>query len=260
MATQESNTAEETVPFGFRDIPPGEKTGRVRGVFERVAPRYDLMNDLMSGGVHRIWKRAFVSKVNPQPGEHLLDVAGGTGDIARGLKSACDARARSRPSRLSGGVIVSDINEEMLRAGQSRADNAGLTWLCANAEALPLPDASMDAVTIAFGIRNVTRRARALAEFHRVLKPGGRFYCLEFSRPTSSLVGRAYDLWSFRAIPEIGALVARDRESYEYLVESIRRFPHQNAFAAELSEAGFQRVSITNLSGGIASIHGGWRI
>jgi demethylmenaquinone methyltransferase / 2-methoxy-6-polyprenyl-1,4-benzoquinol methylase len=254
----ETRVSGDKESFGFTDVPRAEKTAKVHEVFARVAPRYDLMNDLMSGGVHRIWKEIFANKVNPQPGESVLDLAGGTGDIARALRDRMEAR--DRPHSLQGQVIVADINADMLEAGQKRGDDAGLTWLCANAEHLPFPDGSMDAVTISFGIRNVTERLLALREIHRVLKPGGRFYCLEFSRPTTALVEKAYDAWSFNAIPRIGELIAKDRASYQYLVESIRRFPTQDQYADELCSAGLGRVGYDNLSGGIAAIHYGWRL
>lgn len=245
----------DTASFGFREVPRGEKQSLVRGVFDRSARRYDLMNDLMSLGIHRVWKDITITRARPRPGEHLIDVAGGTGDLAR----AFIARAGEKPGPAAT-AIVADINEEMLRAGIKRGNADGIEWAVANAECLPFAEKSADCVMIGFGIRNVTERMQALTEMHRVLKPGGRFLCLEFSRPVTRAVSRVYDLWSFRAIPELGALVAKDRDSYQYLVESIRRFPHQEAFAAEMREAGFANVKVTNLSGGIAALHTGWRL
>src|SRR5580704_1367269 len=214
----------KTASFGFRDVPEEEKEGLVREVFSSVAARYDLMNDLMSAGVHRIWKDAMVEWLNPRPGAKVLDVAGGTGDIA--FRIADMARSRGGEAEIS----VCDINPDMLGEGRRRADEKGetaISWICGDAEKLPLPDAHFDAYTIAFGIRNVTHIEAALSEARRVLKPGGRFLCLEFSRPTASALARAYDAYSFAVIPRIGAAVAGDREAYAYLVESIRRFPDQ---------------------------------
>lgn len=244
-----------TTSFGFREVPREEKQGLVRGVFDRSARRYDLMNDVMSLGIHRVWKDITITRARPKPGERLIDVAGGTGDLARAF-----IERSKRPGEKPATAIVADINEEMLRAGIKRGQADGIEWAVANAECLPFDDKSADCVMIGFGIRNVTDRMQALREMHRVLKPGGRFLCLEFSRPVTRAITNIYDLWSFKAIPELGALIAKDRDSYQYLVESIRRFPHQEAFAAELREAGFGEVSVTNLSGGIAALHTGWRV
>lgn len=244
---------EDTASFGFADIPAAEKAPRVRQVFDSVAGRYDLMNDLMSAGVHRLWKAALLDWLAPRPGARLLDVAGGTGDIARGFLRRTKAKGGAE-------AIVCDINYEMLQAGRTRPDGAGLRWLCGNAEAVPLPDAAVDAYTIGFGIRNVTHLDAALAEAHRVLRPGGRFLCLEFSQPVLPLLDRLYDAYSFNVIPRLGALVTNDRGSYAYLVESIRRFPTQRGFAQRIAGAGFSRVSYRNLSGGIAALHSGWRL
>ncbi|HXI87512.1 MAG TPA: class I SAM-dependent methyltransferase, partial [Parvularculaceae bacterium] len=227
-----------------------------------VASRYDLMNDLMSAGVHRIWKSVFITRLDPQPGELLLDLAGGTGDIASGFLKRADRRTlRGRaPAR----AILCDINEEMLRAGKARREaaefGARIERLCANAERLPLHDNIADAYTIAFGIRNVTDIAAALQEAFRALRPGGRFFCLEFSHPVTEGLQRLYDAYSFNVIPRLGEVVAKDRESYQYLVESIRRFPTQEAFAGMIARAGFSRVKYENLTGGVAAIHSGWRI
>jgi demethylmenaquinone methyltransferase/2-methoxy-6-polyprenyl-1,4-benzoquinol methylase len=253
----------ERVSFGFEDVAPEEKTARVGGVFRSVASRYDLMNDLMSAGIHRVWKHDTLSKLNPQPGEWLLDVAGGTGDLAIGFLKRADKVRRRRggePAR----AVVFDINDAMLVAGKARSDaNAfaeRLGWVCGNGEALPFPDRSFDALTIGLGIRNVTHRAAALAEFRRVLKPAGRLAILEFSHMTLPALQAAYDRYSFNVIPRLGGLVTGDSASYQYLVESIRRFPDQGAFAEEIRAAGFSRVSVTNFSGGIAALHFGWAV
>lgn len=244
----------DTTSFGFRDVPREEKQGLVRDVFDRSARRYDLMNDVMSLGIHRVWKDITITRARPKPGERLIDVAGGTGDLARAF-----IERSKRPGQRPATAVVADINEEMLQAGIRRGNADGIEWTVANAEHLPFDDKSADCVMIGFGIRNVTDRLQALREMHRVLRPGGRFLCLEFSRPVTRAIANVYDLWSFKAIPELGALIAKDRDSYQYLVESIRRFPHQEAFAAELRDAGFEQVSATNLSGGIAALHTGWR-
>jgi demethylmenaquinone methyltransferase/2-methoxy-6-polyprenyl-1,4-benzoquinol methylase len=250
--------AGETASFGFKDIPAAEKAGRVKGVFDSVASKYDLMNDLMSAGVHRLWKDAMVDWLDPAPGGRILDVGGGTGDIA--------LRIARRWGAKGGHVSILDINHEMLKAGQKRTDFQKVDpattyeWICADAEQLPVPSASMDAYTIAFCIRNVTHIDRALKEARRVLKPGGRFLCLEFSRVEVPVLDHIYDLWSFKALPEIGARVAGDAESYRYLAESIRRFPPQKEFARMISDAGFEQVKHRNLTGGIAAIHSGWVI
>jgi len=247
----------KTAPFGARDVPKDDKGRLVRGVFDRVAGRYDLMNDAMSLGVHRVWKDMAATRANPQPGELLIDVAGGTGDLARlwvGKAAAVARRRGGRPAK----AIVCDINAAMLAAGRARGED-GLAWVVGDAERLPLPDRTANAVTIGFGIRNVTDRARALDEMRRVLRPGGRFVCLEFSKPTTAALAAAYDAWS-RAIPSLGDAIARDRESYVYLVESIRRFPDQETFRREVAAAGFAQTSVTNYSGGIVALHMGWRI
>jgi demethylmenaquinone methyltransferase/2-methoxy-6-polyprenyl-1,4-benzoquinol methylase len=249
--------------FGFREVAAEDKARLVRGVFDKVAPKYDLMNDLMSGGVHRVWKAVFIDRLNPQPGEVLLDVAGGTGDIAAAFLARADSRPRAA-ARPPARAIVSDINAEMLNAGRGRGHDASaaarMALLCADAETLPLPDQSIDAYTIAFGIRNVTHIDKALAEARRVLKFGGRFSCLEFSHLATDSLQKLYDAYSFRVIPWLGEKVAGDRDSYQYLVESIRRFPKQENFAAMIGQAGFSRVGFENLSAGIAAIHSGWRI
>lgn len=244
--------------FGFKTVQTEEKTPLVRAVFERVAPHYDLMNDLMSLGLHRLWKRALIGWLNPTPQMHLLDVAGGTGDIAQRFLEA------SRRGAAHGRVTICDINPAMLREGQARAIDrnhiAGMEWACGNAETLPFPDRYFDAYTIAFGIRNVTHIDRALKEAYRVLKPGGHFLCLEFSQVEPSLLGKLYDWYSFHVIPRVGLYVAGDGDPYHYLVESIRRFPTREDFAAQLRDAGFSVVSHRAMSGGIVAIHSAWRI
>ena len=252
--------SERTATFGFRDVDAREKPSLVRGVFDRVAGRYDLMNDLMSAGVHRLWKDAVAARLNPQPGEVIVDCAGGTGDMARRFAKMARAAQLRRGVETDAPIHIVDYNAEMIAAGRERGSEPEITWSVGDAQRLPLPDACADAYCIAFGIRNVTDISAALREARRVLKPGGRFVCLEFSRPTSEAVRAAYDLWSFKAIPAIGEMVVSDRESYQYLVESIRRFPVQEAFAQMMREAGFSRVTVTNFSGGIAALHQGWAI
>jgi demethylmenaquinone methyltransferase / 2-methoxy-6-polyprenyl-1,4-benzoquinol methylase len=252
-----SPTRKET-DFGFRQVPLDDKQALVDGVFHSVAGRYDLMNDLMSGGLHRAWKDALVTTVNPPKGPQpfaLLDLAGGTGDIAFRTIAAGGAGTRA---------TVIDINADMLAVGRERAAERGLDdaidFVEANAEALPFPDRSTDAVTIAFGIRNVPRIAAALTEAHRVLRIGGRFLCLEFSAVDVPGLDRLYDLYSFNVIPALGRAVTGDAEAYRYLVESIRRFPRPDAFAEMMRAAGFRRVSFQRMSGGIVALHSGWRL
>lgn len=243
--------------YGFRQVGEGEKQPLVNAVFDRVANRYDMMNDLMSGGLHRLWKDALVAWLNPprRAGWTSLDVAGGTGDIATRIVEASSREAF---------VTVLDINAAMLEVGRQRAEKAGLAgrldFVEANAEALPFGDDTFDAYTIAFGIRNVPRIDVALAEAYRVLKPGGRFLCLEFSAVDTPFLEKAYEAWSFRAIPRIGRLVTGDAEPYSYLVESIRKFPDQPSFAAMIRDAGFDRATWRNYSGGIAALHSGWKL
>jgi demethylmenaquinone methyltransferase / 2-methoxy-6-polyprenyl-1,4-benzoquinol methylase len=254
---------EPETDFGFARIPEHEKEARIRGVFESVAGRYDLMNDLMSGGVHRFWKAAMIDWLRPFPGMKALDVAGGTGDIAFRI---LDRLAR-RPGGRSAEVLVCDINAAMLEEGRRRAAQRAREgkpvpagWLCGNAESLPVPDASQDACTIAFGIRNVTHVDRALGEAFRVLKPGGRFLCLEFSAVNVPGLDALYDAWSFHIIPRIGQAVTGDGEAYRYLVESIRKFPDQERFAAMITDAGFSRTRVRNMSGGIVALHSAFKI
>ncbi|MGB0749535.1 MAG: bifunctional demethylmenaquinone methyltransferase/2-methoxy-6-polyprenyl-1,4-benzoquinol methylase UbiE [Magnetospiraceae bacterium] len=244
--------------FGFRDVDVREKASLVRDVFDNVATRYDLMNDLMSGGIHRLWKDRFVSMLTPRAGRYYLDVGGGTGDIAFRILD------RIGPARRGGGVTVCDINDSMLSVGRDRALDKGITqglsWVCGDAEALPVADGSVHGFTIAFCIRNVTHIDKALEEAYRVLRPGGRFLCLEFSEVVLPMLDRLYDTYSFNILPLIGQVVARDRDSYQYLAESIRKFPPQDDFAAMIEDAGFEKVTYQNLSGGIAAIHSGWRM
>src|SRR5437763_2921490 len=240
--------------FGFQDVDPQDKPGLVRGVFDRVAHRYDLMNDLMSGGVHRIWKDMTAARLNPQPGELIVDCAGGTGDIARRLARLA-RRAKARRGGADARITVIDFDQRMVEQGRARAPEPEIAWAVGDAQRLPLPGACADAYVIAFGIRNVTDIPAALREARRVLKPGGRFLCLEFSRPVTEALQKAYDAYSFKVIPEIGARVGGDRDAYQYLVESIRRFPDQRRFAAMIGEAGFTRVDYTNFTGGVAALH-----
>ncbi len=246
-------TSPESNWFGSRRVAASEKTSLVRGVFDRVARRYDLMNDLMSAGIHRRWKAVYVADLAPRPNEMLLDVAAGTGDIATGWHKAG-----------GGPAVLCDINPTMLNAGRDRALDrgllSGLDWVAGNAESLPFPDCSFDVYSIAFGLRNVTHIDAALAEARRVLKPGGRFFCLEFSRVAIEPLRKLYDLYSDAVIPSLGAIVAGDRESYVYLVESIRRFPDQQSLIARMQHAGLEFARYRNLSAGIAAIHRARRI
>ncbi|HLP69996.1 MAG TPA: bifunctional demethylmenaquinone methyltransferase/2-methoxy-6-polyprenyl-1,4-benzoquinol methylase UbiE [Rhizobium sp.] len=243
--------------YGFRDVQEGEKQGLVNDVFHKVAKRYDIMNDVMSAGLHRVWKNAMVAALNPRkdPAYQVLDVAGGTGDIAFRIIEASDRLAHA---------TVLDINGSMLAVGAERAAKKGLsgnvTFVEANAEELPFEDNSFDAYTIAFGIRNVPHIDAALKEAHRVLKRGGRLLVLEFSEVDMPLLDRFYDEWSFKAIPHFGRMITGDAEPYQYLVESIRKFPNQRDFAAMISKAGFSRVTFTNYTGGIAALHSGWKL
>jgi len=246
----DSTAPEDTTHFGYESIATDAKAGRVQGIFRSVASRYDLMNDLMSGGIHRLWKRRLVEVLAPRPGWRIADVAGGTGDIASRILAAEPGAS----------VVIVDLTPEMLLQGRGRVTGERCLWAAGDAEALPLPDRSVDAYTIAFGLRNVARPERALAEARRVLKPGGRFLCLEFSRVVLPLLDRLYDAYSFTILPRLGALVAGDAASYQYLAESIRRFPSQPALAQMMGAAGLSRARWENLSGGIAAIHSAWRI
>ena len=243
--------------FGFREVDPADKARLVRGVFDRVAARYDLMNDLMSAGLHRVWKDMTAARLNPQPGEVIVDCAGGTGDLARRYARLARKAAQRRGGR-DAHVMVMDINAEMIAAGIRRGGEPEISWSVADAQALPLPDACADAYTIGFGLRNVTDTLAALKEARRVLKPGGRFLCLEFSRPATQALQSAYDAYSFKVIPALGGLVAGDADAYRYLVESIRRFPDQETLADLMRQAGFARVGYTNFTLGVVALHHGW--
>jgi demethylmenaquinone methyltransferase / 2-methoxy-6-polyprenyl-1,4-benzoquinol methylase len=255
MLQHMTGTDTSETDFGFRRVAAADKAGLVRRVFDAVADRYDLMNDLMSAGVHRLWKSRLIDRLGPRPGQVLLDIAGGTGDIALRFLDRAGATGRA---------VVCDVNEAMLRRGRDRAIDRGrvdcIDWIAGDAERLPVASMSVDACTIAFGLRNVTRIAAALQEARRVLKPGGRFLCLEFSRVSLPLLARAYDLYSFAFLPRLGEVVTGDRDAYQYLVESIRRFPPQDALVRAMSEAGFERVLYRNLTGGIVALHSGWRL
>ena len=239
------------VSFGYEEVSPEEKTRRVGAVFSSVARKYDIMNDAMSGGLHRLWKDRVVRRVKPRPGEQILDMAGGTGDIA------------FRMAKAGASVTVSDINQDMLDVGVDRAMDRGidgLVWSCQNAEQLSFGDRFFDGYTIAFGIRNVTRIDRALAEAYRVLRRGGRFYCLEFSTTEWPGFKDVYDAYSHHLVPRLGQAIAGDAESYRYLVESIRRFPPMPAFEAMIREAGFVRTRVEPILGGVVAIHSGWKV
>jgi demethylmenaquinone methyltransferase/2-methoxy-6-polyprenyl-1,4-benzoquinol methylase len=239
------------VSFGYEEVSPEEKTARVGAVFSSVAKKYDVMNDAMSGGLHRLWKDRFVRRVKPREGEAILDMAGGTGDIAFRLAAS------------GASVTVSDINQDMLDVGIERAMDRGiddLVWSRQNAEELSFPDRFFDAYTIAFGIRNVTRIDAALAEAHRVLKFGGRFFCLEFSTTEWPGFKDAYDFYSHRIVPKLGQAIAGDAESYRYLIESIRRFPPMPEFQRMIREAGFVRTKVEPILGGLVAIHSGWKV
>ncbi|XP_076364389.1 ubiquinone biosynthesis protein COQ3, mitochondrial [Tachypleus tridentatus] len=284
-ATSQENEDDAETHFGFERVKENEKANRVRSVFSNVATRYDLMNDVMSGGIHRLWKDYFIKVLSPTPGTKLLDVAGGTGDIAfrflqavQYLKPIDENIQLENPfdsssellyneSRLQGPeslVVVCDINPDMLEVGKKKAKEhgigKGIFWKEGDAENLPFPNNSFDAYTIAFGIRNITHIDLALCEAFRVLKPGGRFLCLEFSQVDNGLLNWAYDLYSFQVIPVMGQLFAQDWRSYQYLVESIRNFPPQETFAEMIEEAGFKAVSYENLLGGIAAVHSAFKL
>lgn len=245
---------EKTTHFGYRQVEESAKAGLVGGVFDSVASRYDLMNDLMSGGVHRIWKRLSIELSGVREGQRVLDVAGGTGDLAARF---------SRAVGPSGRVVLSDINEAMLSTGRDKLHDNGICanvdYVLADAEMLPFADASFDCITIAFGLRNVTRKERALQSMLRVLRPGGRLLVLEFSRPTSDLLGKLYDAYSFGVIPKIGKLITGDEDSYRYLAESIRVHPDQETLRDMMEDAGFERCDFHNMTGGIVALHRGFK-
>ena len=248
------NNAEQTTHFGFETVPEAEKAKKVQGVFTSVASKYDIMNDVMSLGVHRIWKEVMMDWLAPRPSQKLLDVAGGTGDISfKFLKRAGFGHA-----------TVLDITENMLIEGRKRAEANqvldSLNWVVGDAMALPFADSSFDVYTISFGIRNVTRPQEALNEAFRVLRPGGRLMVLEFSQIPVPLAQKAYDFYSYNVIPRMGKLIANDRDSYQYLIESIRKFPNQETFLSMVRQAGFENANYRNLSLGIAALHSGWKI
>ena len=249
-----------TASFGFREVAAEDKPSLVRGVFESVADRYDLMNDLMSGGIHRLWKSAMIDWLRPRPGQHFIDVAGGTGDIAFRILERLRAGDNPAPSR----IVVCDLTPAMLAVGRDRAIDrgilSGIEWVNGDAENLPFADLSFDAYTVAFGFRNLTHLDQALTDARRVLRPGGRLLCLEFSHVAVPMLDRLYDLYSFQVLPLLGQIVARDRPAYQYLVESIRRFPRQDELAQRITAAGFEQVTFRNLTGGIAALHSAWRL
>lgn len=248
-------TTENTTDFGFQKVPWGEKQRRVRGVFDSVAGRYDLMNDLMSGGVHRYWKRYTIDLAALRPGEQALDLAGGTGDLSLAMSKKVGPKGR---------VVLSDINAEMLSNGRRRLTDKGvignIEFALINAEAIPFQDKSFDCVTIGFGLRNVTDKSRALGEMLRVLRPGGRLLVLEFSKPLEPMLGKVYDEYSFRMLPVLGKLVAGDAESYQYLAESIRMHPDQDTLKCMMEEVGFARCQYYNLTGGVVAVHRGYKV
>ncbi len=241
--------------FGEEAVTPSQKTRKVIGVFDSVASNYDIMNDVMSGGLHRLWKDHLVRKIRPRAGLHYLDVAGGTGDIAFRIRKKAGSDAQ---------ITLCDLNTEMLLVGRDRAIDKGMPndfqWVTGNAEKIPLPDESVDVYTIAFGLRNVTHIDTALAEALRVLKPGGRFYCLEFSKVHEPFLAKVYDTYSYKLIPKMGEIIAKDRDSYQYLVESIRKFPPQRELVNRMQLAGFSRCKFENLTLGVVAIHEGVKI
>lgn len=253
--TERKDPREPLTDFGFREVPESEKTRLVGEVFRSVADKYDLMNDVMSFGVHRLWKRFALAQSGVRPGQRVADVAGGTGDLAKQLAARVGAH---------GQVMVVDINASMLQTGRARLADAGIAgnvhFVQADAERLPFPEHHFDCLTIAFGLRNVTRKAQALASMLRVLKPGGRLLVLEFSHPTRPMLNTLYDAYSFNIIPRLGRLIAQDEDSYRYLAESIRRHPDQEALKAMMQQVGFERVHYFNLSGGIVALHRGYKL
>ena len=244
----------KTTHFGYTEVPTHEKSRRVADVFHSVAPKYDLMNDLMSGGLHRLWKRFTIDAANLRPGQTVLDVASGTGDLAKALAKKVGTKGK---------VVMTDINPAMLQIGRDRLTDAGLVGniecIEADAEKLPFASNDFDCVTIAFGLRNVTDKLAALKSMYRVLKPGGKLLILEFSHPPGTLLNKLYDFYSFNVIPRLGQLISRDRESYQYLVESIRMHPNQETLKSMMVEAGFEDVTYVNLTGGIVALHTGYK-
>lgn len=245
---------QSTTHFGFKEIPTDKKVEAVAQVFHSVAAKYDIMNDLMSGGIHRLWKRHTISQSGVRSGNKVLDIAGGTGDLTMQF---------SRIVGSTGEVVLADINDSMLKVGRNKLENRGIVgnvkYVQANAEALPFPDNTFDCITIAFGLRNVTDKSAALASMYRVLKPGGRLLVLEFSKPESELLSQVYDQYSFRLLPFMGKVIANDAESYRYLAESIRMHPDQETLKGMMEEVGFERTSYQNLTGGIVALHKGYK-
>lgn len=256
-----SRSGDETASFGFQEVPAERKSSLVRGVFENVADRYDLMNDLMSGGIHRFWKRTMIDWLRPRAGQQFVDVAGGTGDVAVRI---FDRIGGGSESTAGSRIVVCDLTPSMLAIGRNRTLDRGILrgieWINGDAQRLPFADRTFDAYTIAFGLRNLTHLHEALTEARRVLRPGGRFLCLEFSHVAVPILDRLYDLYSFQILPMLGQIVTQDRAAYQYLVESIRRFPAQDELSRRIASAGLERVECRNLTGGIAALHSAWRI
>lgn len=254
-----TESSDETTHFGFRTVTKEAKASMVKGVFDSVASRYDIMNDVMSGGLHRLWKMEMVEWLSPTPAMEMLDVAGGTGDIAFRIREHCQRRYGATPH-----ITLCDINDHMLNEGRKRAIDkgilSGIEWICGDAQSLPMEDNSVDAYTIAFGIRNVTDIGLALSEAYRVLKPGGRFLCLEFSHIPAKPLAKIYDAYSMHVIPRMGQMIAGDADSYQYLVESIRKFPTQEQFMALIRDAGFGNTRYRNMTGGVVALHSGWKV
>lgn len=250
--------------FGFQSVKTEDKAKMVRDVFDNVASKYDIMNDAMSLGVHRLWKDSLIDTLKPFPGMSHIDVAGGTGDIAFRVLDAVRKKTDDPEKLAKTNIAITDINEQMLKVGRNRAIDRGdmnqFNFFVGDAETLPVEANTYDSYTIAFGIRNVSRIDVALRDAYRILKPGGRFLCLEFSEVILPYLSELYDKYSFQLIPKLGEIITQDRDSYQYLVESIRRFPKQEAFAAMIKDAGFEKVSYRNMSGGIVALHSGWKI
>jgi demethylmenaquinone methyltransferase/2-methoxy-6-polyprenyl-1,4-benzoquinol methylase len=252
--TKNTDTDNNTTHFGFKQVDKNQKVDMVKEVFQSVAAKYDIMNDMMSFGIHRLWKRYTIDCSGVRAGHKILDLAGGTGDLTAKF---------SRIVGESGQVVLADINDAMLKVGRDKLRNLGIVgnveYVQANAETLPFPDNTFDIITIAFGLRNVTDKAKALASMHRVLKPGGRLLVLEFSKPTNEMLSKAYDLYSFHLLPKMGQVIANDSESYQYLAESIRMHPGQDELKSMMDEAGFEHTSYQNLTGGIVAMHRGFK-
>ena len=260
LMKNETEQTAKTTHFGSRTVDESAKQGLVRNVFDNVADKYDIMNDVMSGGLHRLWKNELIKLMRPKLGQHLCDVAGGTGDIAFRFLEA--ANKSLTPDAEPAIVTVCDINNNMLSVGRDRATDRGITdhitWVCGNAQSLPLPDQSVDLYTISFGIRNVTHIDKALTEARRVLKAGGRFICLEFSHVDVPILDKIYDLYSDHVIPAVGGVITGDRDSYQYLIESIRKFPDKDKFKQMIEDAGFKQVTYRSMTAGVVALHSGW--